>query len=368
MSLSVNLENRHPEKKRPERLGAFGLDERALQDILFESLDRLFAEDELIMLMQPRAWREEPDLMAVDRDGRLYNLEIEAWESQSGNLLQVLRYGQLFGASEYDDLNRWCERLPGNSRTLAEAHGSRFGAELEARDFNREQVFVVTTNGLDYRTREAIRYWRRTGLDVRPRVYRVYRGATTRWCSGSRRSGWRTTPAATSPKATTSSTRTFRTGRRRRTTTTCWRTPRRPRTSSRGSSRSGACNGAIACSCTSREPASSPWASPTADFGRGAHRGNPDDGEGGTAEYSMRLVSFQRASPPLKAAEIKAVAGVDCVFTPTVFGVGKDRGEKLARHLREDGRLRVRRLGTGLAAVGRGTRAAYGGDGEAGDG
>ncbi len=33
------------------------------------------------------------------------------------------------------------------------------------------------TNGLDYRTREASRYWRSSGLDVRPWVYRVYTGA-----------------------------------------------------------------------------------------------------------------------------------------------------------------------------------------------
>jgi hypothetical protein len=32
------------------------------------------------------------------------------------------------------------------------------------------------TNGLDYRTREAIRYWKSAGLDVRPWVYRVYQG------------------------------------------------------------------------------------------------------------------------------------------------------------------------------------------------
>jgi len=48
------------------------MDERALQDILFKSLDRLFPDDELILLMQSRAWQEEPDLMAVDKRGDLY--------------------------------------------------------------------------------------------------------------------------------------------------------------------------------------------------------------------------------------------------------------------------------------------------------
>lgn len=34
----------------------------------------------------------------------------------------------------------------------------------------------MITNGLDYRTREAIQYWRSCGIDVRPWVYRVYSG------------------------------------------------------------------------------------------------------------------------------------------------------------------------------------------------
>lgn len=136
MLLSINLETRHPAKKPGENLATFGLDERALQEILFQCLDRLFPEDELILLMQSRAWREEPDLMAVDGDGNLYIFELKAWESQSENLLQVLRYGQLYGASRYDELNRWYERIPGNSGTLEEAHRSRFGVEI---DPEREQ-------------------------------------------------------------------------------------------------------------------------------------------------------------------------------------------------------------------------------------
>lgn len=48
--------------------------------------------------------------------------------------------------------------------------------ELKEEDFNCKQIFVVMTNGLDYRTREATQYWRNSGLDVRPWVYRVYHG------------------------------------------------------------------------------------------------------------------------------------------------------------------------------------------------
>ena len=69
MLLNINTKTRYAEKRRTQMLQSFGLDERALQDILFRSLDRLFPEDELILLMQSRNWQEEPDLMAVDKAG-----------------------------------------------------------------------------------------------------------------------------------------------------------------------------------------------------------------------------------------------------------------------------------------------------------
>lgn len=341
MLLSVNLETRHPQKRRTERLATFGLDERALQGILFQSLDRLFPEDELIMLMQSKAWREEPDLMAVDRDGRLYIFEIKAWESDSENLLQVIRYGQLFGASEYDDLNRWHERIPGNNQALDEAHRSRFGVELDERDFNRTQVFVVMTNGLDYRTREAIRYWRRTGLDVRPWVYRVYRGSDNEMLleisafrvednpyediaegyyilNTNLQDGSDTTDhddmLAKAKAAAYFEPWKFKIERLQRGDCVFLYQSRA------GIVAIGKADGRLQ---------------------KSAYRGESDDGEGGTAEYSMRLLSFQRVSPPLKAAEIKTITGVNYVFMPTMFGIDKDSGQRLVEHLHEDGRLQV---------------------------
>ena len=178
MLLNINTKTRYAEKRRTERLQSFGLDERALQDILFRSLDRLFPEDELILLMQSRNWQEEPDLMAVDKAGNLFIFELKAWESHSANLLQVLRYGQLYGAMKYPELDAWFKKATDPSQSLKVAHRAKFGVELSEESFNRKQVFVVMTNGLDYRTREAAQYWRTSGLDVRPWVYRVYAGGT----------------------------------------------------------------------------------------------------------------------------------------------------------------------------------------------
>jgi len=103
MLLSIDRNTLLTHKKTGSRLQTFGLDERGLQDILFKTLDRLFPDDELILLMQSRRGPEEPDLMAIDKKGRLFIFELKAWESRPSNLLQVLRYAQLYGPSKYTD-------------------------------------------------------------------------------------------------------------------------------------------------------------------------------------------------------------------------------------------------------------------------
>lgn len=174
MLLRIDPESRSAVRVAGERLKTFGLDERGLQDILFRSLDRLLPDEELLLIGQSRHWQEEPDLLAVDEDGKLYIFEIKVWESRSENLLQALRYGQIFGTHDYAALDRIFRRFDETGRSLADAHRATFGTSLAETDFNRQQVFVIVTNGLDFRTRQAIQYWRFSGLDVRPWVYRVY--------------------------------------------------------------------------------------------------------------------------------------------------------------------------------------------------
>lgn len=174
MLLDIDTETRKAKQRAKASLRIFGLDERALQDILFQSLDRLFPDDELILLRQSRRWQKEPDLMAVDKKGNLFIFELAACESHSPNLLQVLRYGQLYGAMKYPGLDAWYKKATVSSQSLKIAHKAKFGIELSEEDFNRKQVFVVITNGVNYRAREAAQYWRSTGLDVRPWVYSIY--------------------------------------------------------------------------------------------------------------------------------------------------------------------------------------------------
>ncbi len=175
MLLNIDLKNKLAERIRGVSLKSLGLDERAFQDILYRSLDKLIPDDELLLLMQSRQWQEEPDLMAIDKEGRLYIFELKAWESRSENILQVLRYGQIFGSYKYEDLNRLYRKFENEGKSLKEAYLSVFGQDLAEGKFNNAQVFVVMTNGIDYKTREAIQYWRKQSLDVRPWIYRVYK-------------------------------------------------------------------------------------------------------------------------------------------------------------------------------------------------
>lgn len=156
------------------RLFDFGWDEIKLQELLFKNLDRVIQEEELLLILQSRKWQEEPDLMAVDERGDLWIFELKAWESQQSNILQALRYGQKFGQFDYDDLEEIFAKLSQGS--LIEVHSKRFlETKLTQDQFNRNQHFVIITNGLDAQTREAIAFWRERGLDVRPWIYRIYR-------------------------------------------------------------------------------------------------------------------------------------------------------------------------------------------------
>jgi hypothetical protein len=152
----------------------FGWDERELQELLFNNLDRVIGEEELLLIMQSRRWQEEPDLMAVDERGDLYIFELKAWESHSSNVLQVLRYGQIYGQYDYEQLNNLFSHF--SKERLIEAHRKRFpDVKICESDFNKKQYYIVLTNGLDVRTREAILYWTKQGLDIRGWIYRIYK-------------------------------------------------------------------------------------------------------------------------------------------------------------------------------------------------
>ena len=79
------------------------------------------------------------------------------------------------GKLDYDGLQQIWRRTRGETRRLPKHTMLSLISTIPIDRFNRKQVFVVLTNGLDVDTREAIRYWKTTGLDIRPWVYRAYR-------------------------------------------------------------------------------------------------------------------------------------------------------------------------------------------------
>lgn len=333
MLLSVNPKTRFADRKRTERLQSFGLDERALQDILFKSLDRLFPDDELVLLMQSRSWQEEPDLMAVDKNGNLYIFELKAWESHSSNLLQVLRYGQMYGGSRYADLDAWYQRASGQAQSLKAAHRAKFDVELREEDFNRKQVFVVMTNGLDYRTREAIQYWRTSGLDVRPWVYRVYRGNGDELLLEISAFRVHDNPYEDLAEGYYILNTNIRNSQEdhedmlRDAKAAAYFDPWKFKIQrlARGDViflyQSGA--GIVALGEADGR------------LQRAAYHGNPEHAD---EEYFMKLQRFQRVSPPLTAAEIKKLTGVNHVFMSTMFGLDAESGKAIRKFLHDEDR------------------------------
>ncbi|MEA1051237.1 hypothetical protein U5801_15695 [Lamprobacter modestohalophilus] len=334
MLLNVNTKTGFAERIRTQRLQFFGFDERALQDVLFKSLDRLFPDDELVLLMQSRYWQEEPDLMAVDKNGHLYIFELKAWESHPSNLLQVLRYGQIFGNSKYSDLDTWYKKTTDQSQSLANSHSAKFDVVLRDEDYNGKQVFVVITNGLDYRTREAIQYWRTCGLDIRPWVYRAYPGKQDEMLLEIAPFRVEDNPYEDIAEGYYILNTNISNGQ---------------------ADHDDMLNNKKAAAYFD------PWkfkierlakgdviflfqsrvgivALGEADgrLGKAAYQGNPSHPD---EEYFMKLNSFQKVSPPLTTAEIKAITGINHVFMSTMFGLDADSGKAIRKSLHDSNRL-----------------------------
>ena len=260
--------------------------------------------------------------------------ELKAWESQSENLLQVLRYGQIYGQSKYTDLDGWYKKSTDASQSLKTAHKAKFGIELKEEEFNQRQVFVVMTNGLDYRTREAIQYWRSSGLDVRPWVYRVYGSSPDEMLLEISAFRVQDNPyediaegyyilntniindiddhnnMLNNGKAAAY----FDPGK--------YKIERLAKGDIVFLYQSGV--GIVAAGEADGKLVKSPY------------HGNPEHSD---EEYSMKLLRFQHVNPPVTALEIKQVTGVNYRFMQTMFGLDAEGGKVLRRFMVEKGRV-----------------------------
>ena len=168
IELSMRMEVRTPSH--------FGLREKDIENFLRSRLGEIVSEDQLMLIGQERQRQEEADLLALDKDGTLFIFELKRWESRSENLLQVMRYGQIFGRYTYQQLEYLAKRQQKLKGSLKENHKGYFDLEEELleSDFNKEQVFVIVTHGMDKDTMSAVNFWCQKGVRIECSPYRLY--------------------------------------------------------------------------------------------------------------------------------------------------------------------------------------------------
>lgn len=177
MLYELNREN--PEKsakvaiRPPEH---FSIHEKQIENFVKSRLTEFVSEEHLMLIGQERQGQEEADLLAVDKAGVLYIFELKRWESNTENLLQVMRYGQIFGRYPYEDLEALARRQQKLEGSLKEAHQEYFDLRdpVDESSFNLKQHFVLVTNGVDADTISAVDYWSRMGVKISCSPYRLY--------------------------------------------------------------------------------------------------------------------------------------------------------------------------------------------------
>ena len=204
---------------------------------------------------------------------------------------------------------------------MEEAHTRDFGNEppLPTERFNHSQVFVVVTNGLDFKTREAIQYWRSRELDVRPWVYRTYLDSENSFLLEMSRytttdnpyedvaskyfilnTNHRNNPADQDDMLRLQKAAAY---------FSPWK--RKIDQLSPGDMvflyQSG--SGIVGCGTVSGSREKAPY------------RGNPNYPE---EEYFVRLIRFQRVDPPLPASVIKTISGRNYSFRGTMFSIDEE--------------------------------------------
>lgn len=162
-------------------LSLLGWQEKDLENYLFQHLPK-FVGDDLMVIGQSAPYKETVDLVALDREGELWLFELKKVSGSEENLLQVLRYSQLFSQASFDDLDRVFRTYKKvTDRSLAVAFCDYFGfdphtAQNWAERLGRKHHLVVVTDGTDDESLSAIDHWQSHGLNIQPWPYRVYAG------------------------------------------------------------------------------------------------------------------------------------------------------------------------------------------------
>lgn len=170
-----------PEHLETTTLSAQHWQEKDLENYLFKHLPSLIGGD-LMVIGQSAPYQETVDLVALDREGDLWLFELKKVQGTSENLLQVLRYSQLFAQSSFDDLDRIFRIFkPAAPHSLAVAFCEHFGFDTQLAAtwgdrLGKRHHLVVVTDGTDDDSFSAINHWQKHGLDIQAWPYRVYSG------------------------------------------------------------------------------------------------------------------------------------------------------------------------------------------------
>lgn len=179
MLYKLNEEASGYEMVKQSKLEDFRWKEKDLENIIANNIEDFINTEELMTIFTEKKGQKAPDIMALDKNGDLYILELKRVKGTDDTLLQVLGYGQQFGNSCYDNLNAHYQEYTKDNEEkteLIEAHQRNFNLDtpLDKDSFNTQQHFLIVTNGVDDKAKNAINYWRKTGLNIDAITYFVY--------------------------------------------------------------------------------------------------------------------------------------------------------------------------------------------------
>lgn len=328
MIFKLNKKDYNISRVQRKRLFEIEWKEEHFQMLLFENLEKVLQDEELLLIMQSRKWQQEPDLMAIDSNGDLYIFELKAWESQEYNLLQALRYGQIYGQYSYESLNELFLKFFPESQDLLKTLNNKFGTNLTADKINNKQHFIVITNGLDFKTRQAILYWSQKGIDIRSWVYRLYKLSEDIILVEFDTFRIREDPYEdieegfyilnTNYSNDPADDKDMINNQKAAAYFDPWK--RNIEKLEKGDKiflyRSG--KGIVAMGIASGKLEKKPW------HGEDKHKDE---------EYCMKLDKFKKLKKPLSASDIKKITGVNYRFMSTMFAVDKNSGDNLWEHI-----------------------------------
>ena len=151
--------------------------EKDLENYIANNIAQVLPTTNLMTIFQERQRQEEPDIMALNENGDLYIFELKRFSSKEDDLLQLLRYAQKFGDSDYKSLNDKYSNYDNNleGKFLLDIHKETFGNdEIKKEDVNQKQHLYIITNGVDEDTINKIKLWEKNGLKINVIVYWIF--------------------------------------------------------------------------------------------------------------------------------------------------------------------------------------------------